>query len=99
MATDFIITETAKQDVIEIVVWYDYKQLGLGDRFYKELLIEFERIKRTPTIFRFYKKDFRRVVIKHFPYLIIFKLTEKKIIIYAVVYGGRNPELINKKIN
>lgn len=99
MATDFIVTETAKQDVIEIVDWYDYKQLGLGDRFYKELLTEFERIKKNPAIFPFYKKDFRRVVIKHFPYLIIFKLTEKEIIIYAVVYGGRNPELINKKIN
>lgn len=99
MGIEFIIKESAKHDVIEIVDWYDNKQLGRGDRFYNELLNEFEKIKQKPTLYSFYKKDFRRAILKHFLYLIIFKVTEIKIIIYSVVYAGRNPELINKKID
>jgi plasmid stabilization system protein ParE len=99
MAIEFIIKESAMQDVVEIIDWYNSKRSALGDRFYRELLNEFERIKQTSTLYAYYKKDFRRAILKHFPYLIIFKITEKEIIIYSVIYGGKNPALINKKIS
>jgi plasmid stabilization system protein ParE len=99
MAIEFIIKENASMDVIEIVDWYDIKQLGLGDRFYKDLLNEFEKIKQNPKLYSFYNKDFKRAILKHFPYLIIFKVTENEIVIYSIIYGGRNPRLINRRIN
>ena len=99
MAIEFIVKESAKQDIMEVVDWYDFKKQGLGDRFYKELLSEFEKIIEHPKLYSFYKKDFRRAILKYFPYLIIFKVSKKEIIIYSIVYGGRDPELINKKIN
>ena len=99
MAIEFIIKESARQEIIEIVDWYDFKKQGLGHRFYKELLNEFDKIIQHPKLYSYYKKDFRRAVLQHFPYLIIFKVSEMEIIIYSVIYGGRNPELINKKIN
>jgi hypothetical protein len=98
MAINFVVKESAKEEVIEIVDWYDYKQIGLGERFYKELLLEFEKIKQQPTIYAYYKKEFRRAVLKNFPYLVIFKVTAQEIVIYSVIYGGRDPELINKRI-
>lgn len=98
MVFEFIISEGAKQDIIEIVDWYESKKKGLGNRFYNELLFEFEKITERPASYTFYNKDFRRAIPKHFPYLIIFKVYEKEIVVYAIVYGGRNPALISKKI-
>ena len=99
MAIEFIIKETAKQDIVEIVDWYDNKKLGLGDRFYNDLLNEFEKIQQMPTQYSFYKDDFRRALLKNFPYLIIFQILENEIVIYAIVFGGRNPGLINRKLD
>jgi toxin ParE1/3/4 len=72
--------------------------LGLGERFYNELLMELEKIKQTPTAYSYYIKTFRRAILPHFPYLIIFKVMGNETIIYSVIYGGRNPEIIHKKI-
>ena len=99
MAINLIVKEAAELDIIEIVDWYDFKKQGLGDRFYKELLTEFDKIILRPTSYSYYKKDFIREILKYFPCLIILKATEKEIIIYSIFYGGRNPALINKKIN
>ena len=99
MAINLIVKDAAELEIIEIVDWYDYKKQVLGDRFYKELLNEFYKIILRPTSYSYNKNFFRRAIFKHFPPLIIFKGTEKKIIIYSIIYEGRNPALINKKIN
>ena len=99
MAIEFIVKECAKNEIIEIVDWYNYKQSGLGERFYLDLMIKFEKIKRNPSIYSFYRKDFRRAVIKNFPYIVIFKVAENEIVVYTIIYGGRDPELINKRIS
>lgn len=99
MAINLIAKEAAELKIIEIVDWYDFKKQGLGGRFYKELLNEFDKIILHPTSYSYNKNFFRRAIFKHFPPLIIFKGTEKKIIIYSIIYGGRNTALINKKIN
>jgi plasmid stabilization system protein ParE len=99
MVFNFIVKEDVLPDIMEIVDWYNHQQIGLGDRFYKTLLSEFEKIIKNPTSYSFYKKDFRRAVLKYFPYLILFKVYEQEIIVYSVIYGGRNPQLINRKIS
>ena len=99
MAINLIVKDAAELEIIEIVDWYDYKKQVLGDRFYKELLNEFYKIILRPTSYFYYKKDFSRAILKYFSHLIIFKATEKEIIIYSIIYEGRNPALINKKIN
>ncbi len=80
MAINLIVKEAAELEIIEIVDWYVFKKEGLGDRFYKELLNEFDKIILRPTSYFYYKKDFRRAILKYFPYLIIFKATEKKLL-------------------
>lgn len=89
----------AQLDIWDIIDWYENKQPGLGKRFDSDLNTLFYKIAQNPTLYSYYQKDFRRAVAKHFPYLVIFKINENDIIVYTVVYGGRDPELINKRIN
>ncbi len=99
MGINLTVKETAELEITEIIDWYDFKKQGLGDRFYKELLNEFERIAKTPKIYSYYKKDFRKAALKRFLYLIIYKITEVEIIVYSIIHGGSNPKLIDRKIS
>lgn len=93
MGIEFLVKESAKNDIVEIVDWYDQKQAGLGERFYKELIKEFDKIEQNPKLYTFYNNNFRRSSLKHFPYLIIFKFTESEIIIYAVYLWRPKPKV------
>ena len=93
-----ILTQS-KQDIWNIISWYENHQEGLGERFDSNINILFLEIAANPTHFSFYKNNFRRAVVKHFPYLVIFKIIENEIVVYTIVYGGRYPKLINKRIN
>ena len=99
MAINLIVKDAAELEIIEIVDWYNFIKHGLKNRFYKALLNKFDKIILRPTSYFYYKKDFSRAILKYFSHLIIFKATEKEIIIYSIIYEGRNPALINKKIN
>ena len=99
MAFNVILSTQVQLDIWDIISWYESQQPGLGDRFNKELNKTLFDIGIKPSSYSFYKKDFRRAILTHFPYLIIFKVSQQDIIIYAVIYGGRNPRLINQKIS
>jgi len=99
MAFKLTLTTQAQLDIWEVISYYESRQNGLGERFNIEVNKMIFEITKKPTSYSFYKKDFRRALLKHFPYLIIFKFTEKEIIIYSIVFGGRSPALINSKID
>ncbi len=89
----------AQLDVWDIISWYEDHQVGLGEKFNSNLNTLFFKIAANPTQYSYYKKDFRRAVVNNFPYLVIFKITQNEIVVYTIVYGGRDPKLINKRIN
>jgi toxin ParE1/3/4 len=89
----------AQLDIWDIIDWYENKQPGLGERFDSDLISIFYKIAENPTLYSYYQKEFRRAVLKNFSYLIIFKVTQNEVVVYTVVYGGRDPKMINKRIN
>ncbi len=99
MAFKLRLTTRAQLDIWEVISWYESCEEGLGERFDTKVNNMLFEISKKPTVYSYFNKDFRRAILKHFPYLIIFKVFEKEIVIYAIIYGGRNPVLINRKIN
>ena len=72
--------------------YYELIQLGLGDRFMKELERRIKIIQLNPKLFRKIKDDIRQVSLKKFPFVIIYEIFENIIIVYAVFHTSRNPE-------
>ncbi len=91
------ITIAAKQDIIEGVYYYQKISEELAERFYNEIFQSLEEIKKNPAYFTYYQKPFRRLVLKHFPYLIIFKIYGEVVIITGVVFAKQNPDTINQR--
>ena len=83
----------AKQELLNAWVWYEERQTGLGDRFKDEIFKHIKQIEQTPDRYRERKKPYRETRIKNFPYLIIYRVEQKKklIIISSIFHTSRNP--------
>jgi plasmid stabilization system protein ParE len=75
-------------DLSDAYHWYENRQEGLGERFLSETHPEFYG-KAT--------KSYRRIVLRHFPYIIAFEIVNDSIFIYAVFHTSRNPREILKR--
>jgi hypothetical protein len=82
---------TAKAGVLEAFDYYEYLRTGLGDRFIDYWEAHLDNIKENPLHHQKAHKDFRQVLIKPYPYHIIYKIEDNVIAVYKVVYAGRHP--------
>lgn len=71
--------------------WYEEQQQGLGELFLKELQRCFDKIEDWPLLYAKIKKDFRQIVLQTFPYVIVFEIIERDVIVYAVFHTSRSP--------
>lgn len=77
--------------------WYEEQQLGLGDRFLKELNGCYDKIESLPQSYAKIKSNFRQVVLQVFPYVVVFEILNHNVIVYAVFHTSRNPRKKFKK--
>jgi mRNA-degrading endonuclease RelE of RelBE toxin-antitoxin system len=93
MAYKLQITNKAKQDIIDGFYWYETKSNGLGGRFVEEVEKSLNYIHRYPLHFQIkYKNIFREAVLKIFPYVVIYEIIEKTVVVYSVFPTPMNPE-------
>ncbi len=91
MAYKLLITKKAKQDIIDGFYWYESKSDGLGSRFVEEVEKTLSYVQLYPLHYQIkYKKIFREAVLKSFPYVIIYEITDEN--------SGKSFEL-NKNIS
>ncbi len=91
------ITESARSGAIEAFLYYENKQTGLGDRFLDKMEILINRIAEEPEHFQEKHKTFRQAIIKPFSYILIYEIEKSSVVIYKVIYGGKNPKKFYKK--
>ncbi len=89
-----ILLEEAKKEWLDASIYYELKQKGLGLRFTKAVEEHIDIITQTPKHYKKFKKDYREMLIKHFPFLIIYRIdeTKKKIVIVSIFHAKRNPK-------
>ncbi|MFC5682248.1 type II toxin-antitoxin system RelE/ParE family toxin [Flavobacterium sp. MAHUQ-51] len=78
-------------DIKEAYLYYESRKKGLGKRFIETLEIYIDRIQKYPEHYQIKRNPYREVFIKDFPYLIIFEIENKSVIVYAVFNTWRNP--------
>ena len=92
MQLSLILAEEAENDIDLAQQWYDAQRMGLGDKFLYEIGRSFESIISNPFLYGFYNKDsIRRFIIKKFPYIILYVVSDKRIEILSVFHTQRNP--------
>ena len=94
MAYVYCLHPLATTEYIEAYEWYENKQVGLGERFLKEIKKKIEGIAAHPETYASKgNRLFREAKIEHFPYIIIYKLYKQKqeIFINSVHHAKKHP--------
>lgn len=91
MKYELEIKHEALLDIKEAYLYYEGRKKGLGNRFLDTLENYMNRVQKYPEHYQIKRNPYREVFIKDFPYLIIFEIQERKVIVYAVFNTWRNP--------
>jgi toxin ParE1/3/4 len=92
MAPELVLAPEAELDITEAYVWYESRRVGLGAEFLNAVDASMERIRRQPAIYARVHEEYRRALIRRFPYAIFFECAETAVTIYAVFHTSHNPE-------
>jgi plasmid stabilization system protein ParE len=88
---DLIIKEEAYQDLQNAYDYYEEQKSGLGEDFIAKVKGRMAYLKKYPLHFSKVEKEFRQALIDRFPYVIVYELSGKEIIVYAVFHCSKNP--------
>ncbi|MGB8221351.1 MAG: type II toxin-antitoxin system RelE/ParE family toxin [Polyangiales bacterium] len=73
--------------------WYEEKRRGLGIEFVAVVDRAFESVLENPEACPVWRTDrpYRRLLLKHFPYVVFFRIDSSTIEIVAVAHAKRRP--------
>ncbi len=92
------LSEEAIEDFDNSYNFYYEDSFKVADTFFKQINISFEIIKQNPTSFPVVYKDVRKFVVKKFPFLVYYRITNSVIQVIAIFHSSRNPEIWNERI-
>ena len=90
--------EQAREDIAEIVQWYEKQRNGLGDIFLAEFKQFIIQLSSNPYIYQVRRKNIRLSILKRFPYIIAFQVEQTQVIVYGVFHQHQNSKKIYKRI-
>lgn len=81
----------------QIASWYEAQQENLGVLFLDRLEEAENYIAQHPEAFEIKKKNIRQGLMRRFPYVIIYEITNETIAIYGVIHARQKPSLRFRK--
>ncbi len=91
MAAELILAPEAEQDLAEASKWYEERRVGLGEEFLSSVEACIHSICRTPSIHPTVHENYRRALVRRFPYAVFFEHVGHKVVIYGVFHTARDP--------
>lgn len=94
--TPIRIRDLARVEIIEAAEHYEAERVGLGSEFRLAVEQAIDQISESPKLFARYegcrtRHEYRRVVLKRFPYVIVYHIRPNEIVVVAVTHGSRKP--------
>jgi len=91
MPAELILHPEIETDVAEAYSWYEARRTGLGEEFISCVEACIESIRRTPQLHATVHENYRRALVRRFPYAVFYEHTKAAITVYAVFHTSRDP--------
>lgn len=91
--------ELAEKELLDSRDFYDDLVPNLGKKFILEVEHIVNRIKSNPLAFPIYIKNYRKAILRKFPYSVIYRIVDNKIYILAVAHQKRRPKYFANRVN
>ncbi|MGI8602350.1 MAG: type II toxin-antitoxin system RelE/ParE family toxin [Verrucomicrobiales bacterium] len=86
-----ILTPEADNDVTESYNWYEEREPGLGEDFLRCVEPCVSNIQRHPLMYPVASDEFRRALIRRFPFEVFYEPASDNITIYSVFHCSQDP--------
>src|ERR1043165_5861677 len=96
--TDLILLLQADQDVQTAFNRYEQFQTGRGEVFFRHLDAALTLMRQHPEIAPFYEGQYRRMLIRDFPYGIFYEVQPTRIIVAAILDLRQDPQTLRRKL-
>ncbi len=80
----------AECDLVAARDWYDQKRSGLGDDFLDAVALALLELETQAEINRLYYRDFRRALLRRFPYKIFYQIIGNRVVIFRVIHAKQD---------
>ncbi len=87
-----LVRARAERDLKEARDWYESKRPGLGDEFLDEAAVAMRVLASAPERERLYFKQFRRVLLRRFPYKVFYQIVKERVVVFRVLHGKQDHE-------
>jgi plasmid stabilization system protein ParE len=87
-----------EEDVIAGYVWYEEKSKGLGEDFLRIFYASAIEISRSPLIYPKVYEEFRRRLLRRFPYAVYFTIENSEITVFGLFHCARDPRTIKTEL-
>jgi len=86
-----------EEDLIAGYRWYEEKAPGIGEDFLRSFFNRAAGIQRNPMLYPQVYRDFRRCLLRRFPYGIYFKMEGSDVIVIGVFHCARDPGSLGQR--
>jgi len=93
-----IVRPLAEQDLLEAQEWYDEQRPGLGGDFRSTIDGLLRRILERPLLYPAVYRNVRRAVVRRFPYLLYFSVSDDTVVVLACLHSKRDSVLLRSRI-
>jgi plasmid stabilization system protein ParE len=88
----------AEDDAFAAYAWYEKRARGLGDEFLRMFYAGANETVRSPLLSPKVYREFRRRLVRRFPYAIYFRIEHNEIIVFGLFHCARDPRTIGSTL-
>jgi toxin ParE1/3/4 len=85
-----IIRPRAEEDVREAQLWYESQRSELGSEFLNQIRATIKLLEEQPDRRPIYYREFRRVIVRRFPYKIFYRLEPDRVVVFRILHAKRD---------
>jgi len=82
----------AERDITSARNWYEKERPGLGDEFLDAVAAAMRFLEERAELERFYFRNFRRVLLRRFPYKVFYQVIDARVVVFRVLHAKQSHE-------
>jgi plasmid stabilization system protein ParE len=98
MSAELILAPEAEQDIADAYAWYEMRRTGLGEEFLSCVEACLEAVRRRPKMHPVVHQEYRRALIRRFPYAAFYEGLQGTVIVYGIFHTSRNPNKWRQRV-
>jgi plasmid stabilization system protein ParE len=79
-------------------LWYEEKSPGLGEDFLRVFYACSEELARNPMIHAKVHREFRRRLLRRFPYAIYCRIEDDRVVVFGLFHCARDPRKLRREL-